>query len=376
MSEKDHKHNSLGSFLRDGIERARCNICLAPFDRSHVPVQIKECGHHFGGNCLKKWLQGKGSSQGTCPMCRSVLYKAEPRPALRITQPAAPPSLDPFIHFYSQIENVGQSYDCGFLQDLWHAKNSILFLPSPVRHLSPATDMIFIAFEQMRPHDGVHYPEATMLLPYISYLKNGGDTRSCPLIALSRTLKTLAKICGPGMNPSCFLWKVITSFHTQPGPPPVFTWHELCNTVWDVREYCINKMALPEHRWRVLYLFLIVMALYRLQRLDSSPVFKITQVRQMLSELDFGFPTDLSYSRETAVRLVESAAMYALECSAIEGDDSRDDRAKRLGHFRTDVMQLKADTEAVWSEAVHEGEMEIAAGYPDAWWAGYAPQTG
>ncbi|KAH7074578.1 hypothetical protein BKA63DRAFT_414641 [Paraphoma chrysanthemicola] len=358
MSEKEYAHNSLNSFLEDGIERARCNICLEAFDHSHIPIQIKECGHHFGRKCLEKWLRTKGSSEGTCPTCRGVLFKAKPRLAPQMSQPAAPPSLDPFIHYYGQIENVAHSYQCGFLTDLWLAKQRIMLPRSNV------TDMIFIAFEQVRPADEEeHRPEFAMLLPYISYLKNSGDTTNCPLTALARTIITLSKICGPRFRPSNLLWRVITSFHTQPGPPRVFTWHELCNTAWNVHEYNINRMALHEHWWRVLYLFLFFMAVYRLERLDSSPVFKITQVRQMLSDLDFDFPANLSYSRETAVRLVESAAMYALE-------------SRRMGRIDTDVVQLKADTEAVWSEAVHEGELDIAAGYPDAWWAGYAPHTG
>jgi hypothetical protein len=112
------------------------------------------------------------------------------------------------------------------------------------------------------------------------------------------------------------------------------------------------------------------MAVYRAERLKLSPVFKTPQAREMLCAFDFGFPTALEDARETLVRLLVSAAVYALECSAIDGSPTQNERSRRLADCGTDSVQLKTDVEAFWLEALNDAEMEVAVGYPEHWWAG------
>jgi hypothetical protein len=73
MSKNRSVPNSLRAFLNDGVEAAECSICTEPFDSTHVIIQIKECGHHFGKECLKNWLKQK-DSKGTYPTYRGVLF--------------------------------------------------------------------------------------------------------------------------------------------------------------------------------------------------------------------------------------------------------------------------------------------------------------
>jgi hypothetical protein len=55
MSEKKLVPSSLRAFMKDGTETAVCSICTEPFDEKHVVIQIKECGHHFGKECLESY---------------------------------------------------------------------------------------------------------------------------------------------------------------------------------------------------------------------------------------------------------------------------------------------------------------------------------
>ncbi|KAG6576326.1 E3 ubiquitin-protein ligase hrd-1 [Phytophthora cinnamomi] len=48
-----------------------CAICMAPADRSTVPMQLP-CGHRFHCGCARSWL----TRRSTCPLCRFQLPKA------------------------------------------------------------------------------------------------------------------------------------------------------------------------------------------------------------------------------------------------------------------------------------------------------------
>ena len=48
-----------------------CHICLGTLGFVKLP-----CGHHFGAECLFKWLTPSQNAQhNTCPMCRAVLFE-------------------------------------------------------------------------------------------------------------------------------------------------------------------------------------------------------------------------------------------------------------------------------------------------------------
>jgi hypothetical protein len=57
MNRKNSVPGSLRALLKDGVEAAECSICAQPFDSMHIVIQIKQCGHHFGKDCLERWLK-------------------------------------------------------------------------------------------------------------------------------------------------------------------------------------------------------------------------------------------------------------------------------------------------------------------------------
>ncbi|KAF2660826.1 hypothetical protein K491DRAFT_754340 [Lophiostoma macrostomum CBS 122681] len=70
------------AFIRNGLIRfdptstaaTNCTICFEPFDDKHSPVQIAQCSHIFGGECLHAWLSAPAH---TCPLCRAPLFKVD-----------------------------------------------------------------------------------------------------------------------------------------------------------------------------------------------------------------------------------------------------------------------------------------------------------
>ncbi|KAF2806845.1 uncharacterized protein BDZ99DRAFT_500890 [Mytilinidion resinicola] len=107
-------------FLRDGVTKKdelngqdSCPICFEDYQAPRAKIQsnaieIKQCGHIFGADCLSKWFdQGKAS----CPMCRATLF-GTPRPPFPQMVPMVPwasrvipRSVDELDHFYALVEN-------------------------------------------------------------------------------------------------------------------------------------------------------------------------------------------------------------------------------------------------------------------------------
>jgi hypothetical protein len=54
-----------------------CAICLEFYNiKTHLPVKIVACEHHFGIRCLETWVKS-GQHSNTCPICRQILFRAE-----------------------------------------------------------------------------------------------------------------------------------------------------------------------------------------------------------------------------------------------------------------------------------------------------------
>jgi hypothetical protein len=82
---------SRASFLRQGFtaltkedihqldpHKTECPICYGEFDEAEMPVKPTRCGHIFGKDCLKAYLNSKSATgiyQDRCPQCRVVLYR-------------------------------------------------------------------------------------------------------------------------------------------------------------------------------------------------------------------------------------------------------------------------------------------------------------
>jgi hypothetical protein len=71
------------SFLAHGIHTTmistseECAICLEFYNiKTHLPVKIVACEHHFGIRCLETWVKS-GQHSNTCPICRQILFRAE-----------------------------------------------------------------------------------------------------------------------------------------------------------------------------------------------------------------------------------------------------------------------------------------------------------
>jgi hypothetical protein len=125
MSNEKRVPGSLSEFLKDGAEVAEYSICIQPFDRTHLVIQIKKCGHHVGEECLMRRLKQK-DSKGIYPTCRGVLFveKAKVRSDPSITAPlpvTRPLSPAMFNDYYRQPGNteVSNRSRAGFLGNLW-----------------------------------------------------------------------------------------------------------------------------------------------------------------------------------------------------------------------------------------------------------------
>jgi hypothetical protein len=373
MNRKNSVPGSLRAFLKDGVEAAECSICAQPFDSTHIVIQIKQCGHHFGKDCLERWLKQK-DSRGTCPTCRGVLFvkKAKvrgnssipaPLPAIR----AQPLTLARFNEYYQQPGNIELSNRGGFLRQIWTI-------------IQPGTNgvagqLAFVKSATIRAFDtgndfstDEHTPERDMLAPYIQRLKSRNANLACPIMGLVQTISKLFTFCAPGFTPADSVWRVVLLFQAQSSDiPPELTWPLLRDAAWTLQNHHLNGQGSRE-QWRALYLFLWLMAMYRAQRLGNSPWFKIDQVCGLLRTLDIGYPNAGGDARDTNTRVFLSAAVHVLEQSGIDTAYGQPDRSRRLLSDSTDVVQLKADVEGLWLEGMAIGSRDVAAGYPEHWW--------
>jgi hypothetical protein len=161
---------SLSEFLKDGVEAAECSICAQPFDSTHTVIQIKECGHHFGEECLTRWLKQK-VSKGTCPTCRGVLFakkqtKARSYPSTAVPLPAARPLPPTLFAFYLQPGSIEVSNRAGFLDTLWSLRR--LASGNTANELATIRAAIVTSFAVGHEFStDENTPERNMLRPYI-----------------------------------------------------------------------------------------------------------------------------------------------------------------------------------------------------------------
>jgi len=53
-----------------------CTVCTEPL--TYDVVKFIKCGHVYHCVCILAWLQGSGTANRKCPVCRDVLFEAEP----------------------------------------------------------------------------------------------------------------------------------------------------------------------------------------------------------------------------------------------------------------------------------------------------------
>ncbi|KAF1851067.1 uncharacterized protein K460DRAFT_328629 [Cucurbitaria berberidis CBS 394.84] len=349
--------SSLKEFLENGIETVVCSICTEPFDEKHVVVEIKDCGHQFGQICLEKWLE-QNKTQGTCPMCRDVLFSV-PRPKHKLIT-IAPVSPTRFCEYYNQVDNVVASAHSGFLARLW--SNLYRMYADGEVHLSRAT---------MQAFDSLSGPEHDALYPYIRRIRRLGISRTwgtCIVTSLIHTLIHFTACCDSDFRPSNAVWRAFLLFHAEAGNA-LLDWGDIRDAAWRLQQ-CHTDGRATGNQWQVLYLFLYLMAIHRAQKCGTTPIYKIKDIRDLLTVLNCERSSSVAQTRDTNTRLFLSAAGHVLDRSKIDAEFGKDDRSRRLLSHTTDLAQLKKDVEGLWLEGLAIGTAEIAAGFPDNWWSG------
>jgi len=375
MDQKKSVPGSLQAFLKDGVEAAECSICTEPFGNQHVVVQIKECGHHFGRNCLEKWLMQKNTT-GTCPTCRGVLFKKKRKnhhsqaTIASVNQPSLPPQAPraiTFNEYYSNAENIEQSNRDGFLSKAWS-----------FRALSGPTHTVLQAYDADNdPSRTSNSTERRMLAPYIEVLRPAFNSNSvaslhCPVVGLARTLSQLFEFCKATTNftPTECMWRAIMLYQTEMDDlTPNFTWSTLREAAWTLHDP-EDMLHRSGQQWRILYLFLLLMPVYWAHRIHNSAALNIDDLRDILKDLRIGYPIAPRDAMDTKTRVFLSAAVHVLTVCETSTGYSQTERNWRLQDCNTSVARLKADVEGLWREGLAKGGADVAAGYPEHWWTG------
>jgi hypothetical protein len=236
MSQKPPLSESLKAFLKDGIEPALCIICTNPFSGTHVAVQIKEWGHHFGEACLEKWLAQK-KTRGTCPTCRGILFQEPTSDSSPDYEPGLAPPVSPaqFFEYYSLTANVLNSARAGFLRQLWDYIHRHMTDESAAPIVALDTwQQVVNAYARMGAADSDSRRKFTTLAPYVERLSNIESENGCVLCWLAETLWKLTKLCKSGLSgPPDFMWGAILFVHTDPNRTlPVFELPDLRKAIW------------------------------------------------------------------------------------------------------------------------------------------------
>jgi hypothetical protein len=371
MASQKSVPGSLKAFLKEGVEAAECTICKEPFDNEHVVIQIKECGHVMGKICLEKWLQ-QNRSEGTCPICRGVLFTAKKTKKRDRQETSLAPAR--FNTHYGHCYNIERSTQNGFFGLLW--KNIVTIDPQHVDLPHTPKDCVIRAFEELQFYGGDDTnTERQVLSPYIPQLRLFATTSSGPLTQLVVLLSRLSTFGGHDFMPTFAAWRAVLLFGSRSSDPTLnlpwidFSWIGLREAAWTLGDDHANGRP-GYDQWRWLYLFLWLMGIYRNTHLDINQPFTIHDVRRLLRVMDIGYPTEAGNERDTDTRLFLSASVYAVERSCLDADYGQLDRTQRLLHGHTELAQLKADVEGLWLEGLASGAADIAVGYPEHWWTG------
>jgi hypothetical protein len=259
MNTKKSMSTSLNTFLKEGIEKVSCSICTETFSRHHVVIQIKKCRHQFGKECLETWLK-QNKAQGTCPICRNMLFEAQrkspsPPPPLAGIPSAPSVSREMFYGYYHVTENVISSARNGFLKDLG----------SGISHMQSIADGCLLS-TTFTAYEHVSGPERSALRPYFTRIRSIGffDTRrECPVTSLVSILSHIIPFCQPSYQLPDAVWRALLLFHTAATfTMPVMNGQDILDWL-DFRHAACTLYALKTARqptfnlWRILYLFLV-----------------------------------------------------------------------------------------------------------------------
>jgi hypothetical protein len=385
--------STLKKFLADGVEKPECIICRDIYGSKHVAVQIKECGHQFGEHCLKKWLKQK-NSEGTCPMCRDILFRATPSPTQSLLEQtlldtlaasrsaaAAPFPPNCFLEHYQVVDILQASATRGFMQALWYA---LYYLDKPTGRpsLQDISGAIIQSFEvtnydsapeqPQRParpssHEPVLVvPEHWVLSPYVYRIRHNDFSfpDECTLTGFANTILKFIDLAKKDECPPSVVWRAVVLYHSfSRDVYPVLSWTELRDETWSLYD-----TGRGSSQWALLYLFIWLICWYSAQSGINLEDYGPEEVVTFLRALDFGFPDDVTETRDMQSQVCVRAVCHVLKIgdrvSELPAEELRDER---LVAPDTDLAQLKVDVEGLWLEGIGLAAHEIASGFPDGW---------
>ncbi|KAF2264969.1 hypothetical protein CC78DRAFT_579922 [Lojkania enalia] len=71
--------------LQNKIHTSNCAICQENYNKNHTPVRIvdiAECSHVFGSDCINSYIHALHANSNKCPLCRAVWYNVTRQQAL------------------------------------------------------------------------------------------------------------------------------------------------------------------------------------------------------------------------------------------------------------------------------------------------------
>jgi hypothetical protein len=95
MSKKEDNINrlpSLAEFLENALIpfetkdlEETCAICLCNYTQENAKaVKVISCGHPTHDFCIRSWFSSTSQKRGSCPTCRTDLFKPAPLPGLAV----------------------------------------------------------------------------------------------------------------------------------------------------------------------------------------------------------------------------------------------------------------------------------------------------
>lgn len=374
---------TLKRFLADGIETPECIICTHPFGENHTIAQIKECGHQFGKHCLKKWLEQK-ETEGTCPLCRSLLFQAHHLPSnahLAEIQAETDPT-DDFRSYYDDTDALHSSVRHGFLEALWYA---LYYIDKANGRpgLHEVSKAILQAYEvtnrDMVPEEPDSQYELQPFIPTTSQVNEHqilspliyrirhiefSFPDECRLTGISETLLKLAAIYkDDDRSPPMTIWRAVMLYQTRARHRyPVLSWKELRQAVWSVYTASPDGLQADRWEWPSLHLFmhlaiLYIGEVYRGKNLAPRDI-SSTMVFSLLRTLDVGFPEEDEPKIDSQTQILVRATCHVL------GSQMSVEYLDHLCDYRTTTYELQNAVAETWINGIKLAGNDIAMGLP------------
>jgi hypothetical protein len=297
-------------FLAHGLELAECAICKDPFDSSHWPYQIRDCGHVFGRTCLEEWLQ-QSDTKGTCPQCRSILFERETESDFEIELglTAARMDAEAARHQYKRgsMLSLLDIYDCnGFLVNLWKEMESAFDLEKREPDVDAWTHRIVGLVKYLL--EGLGLPdqnpdrkvlarelEAFKTLYMTAFPTHQWPFNYDPFQELSRNMLRIARMFPRRFLPEPIVWRAMIYFQTMGNTEFEIDTLQFCDELMLTENYITSLLR---ETWRgpgrclwhcpaaKLYLLLVLMAQDFKYNLGPNDTYSAVDVANLLRAVE------------------------------------------------------------------------------------------